>query len=123
MIDIVEVNRYYRPRSEKGAVDSNRGVTVMFVINYKERTLTANWSVCIGDNFCKATGIQYAQACEWPIVTPLQGPIISGESVKLVDMLLQKVDIILGEVPADSKNSKMRHDVSRLKNELVASNR
>ena len=93
---IVEVNRFYRPTEyvcdkngdENWMIASNRGVTVMFTLNYVTQKFTARWSICNGDNFCKITGIQYAQACSSPIVGNLAH---QGSGINLLTLLIDEL--------------------------------
>lgn len=118
---VVEINRFYRPKempkngkSFEHVIASNRGVTIMFTLNYETRQFTARYSICNGDNFSKATGICYAQACE----NPITGDITPGWS--LYDMLTNQIVNILS-VPAELQNKKFRRNVEMLGCELVAS--
>ena len=86
---VIHINRYYRPYAFPKTIFSNRGVTVMYRLDYNDRTFLAKWSICNGDNFSKVTGIQYAQACETPII----GPITPG--MKLNEMLMTQLDQVL----------------------------
>ena len=122
---IVNINRYYRPyrvdfrlddRVAEKHIYSDRGVTIMVTLDYNERTFTAKWSICNGDNFNKAIGIAYAQACANPIV----GPLPPEPGVKLIDMILEQINNIL-EVPADLQDKKVRRNIELLKQELMAS--
>lgn len=119
---VVNVNRYYRPYRVDFRLDdcvaekhtySDRGVTIMFTLDYNERTFTAKWSICNGDNFSKAIGIAYAQACAHPVVGPL--PLEPG--VKLIDMVLGQIENIL-DVPADLQDKTVRRNIELLKEEL-----
>lgn len=69
--DVVEVIRFYRPLTETiygdTIIDSNRGVTAIFNLDYKNKTGTATVSVCNysgkgeKDVFCKKTGVEIAR--------------------------------------------------------------
>lgn len=85
---IIEVTRYYRPLQDDGVIMSDHGVTVMYTLNYETLTFNARWSICIGDNFNKVTGIQYAQAC----ATPINGTIHPGWA--LYDEILHELTTI-----------------------------
>jgi hypothetical protein len=120
---IIEVNRFYRPKEylyteygfdEEVVIASDRGVTVMFTVNYLERTFSARYSVCRGDNFCKATGIIYAQACP----APIEGAF--DPEVSLYANLLDQCCNILN-VPAELQDKKVRRDIERLYFELLES--
>jgi hypothetical protein len=111
--DIVEIVRYYRPLEESiiGPVKaSNRGVTVMFTLDYPKRQFTARWAVCNGDNFSKVTGIQYAQACAMPIV---------GKLLQDKDLYVMLV-VGIAEVYDEAKMSaKEKRNLNKLYIELV----
>jgi len=111
---IVEVNRYYRPYAFPKTIFSHRGITVMYRLDYNDRTFLAKWSICNGDNFSKVTGIQYAQACETPII----GPITPG--MKLNEMLMTQLDQIL-KSDNDYYDKKARKNLTLLANELLES--
>lgn len=120
---IVEITRYYRPyridfrlddRVAEKHIHSDRGVTVMFKLDYNERTFTARFSICNGDNFSKAVGICYAQACPNPII----GEIVPG--MKLRDMLLAQISNIL-EVDPSLQDKTGRRNIELLASEIAES--
>lgn len=116
---VVNINRYFRPYNKvngKKDIISNRGVTCMITLDYNERTFTAKWSICNGDNFNKGIGIAYAQACSHPIV----GNLPPEPGVKLIDMILEQIRNIL-DVPADLQDKQVRRNVEMLYQELYYS--
>lgn len=54
--DLIEVVRYYRPLNDNGNIDSSRGITAIFTIDYVNNVFKATWSMCNGDNFDKQLG-------------------------------------------------------------------
>lgn len=57
----IVVYRYIRPYSWDTEVDSQRGITLAFLLDYNTRTIEVGFSVCDGDNFKKETGREIAQ--------------------------------------------------------------
>ena len=109
---IVEVNRYYRPRTFNNKVFSDRGVTIMYTLDYNTHMFTAKWSICQGDNFSKVTGIQYAQSCSYPVV----GPITPG--MKLNEMLAGRChELLINEL----KDDRTRRNILLLVTEIMES--
>jgi hypothetical protein len=53
----LQVIRFVRPKDKH---DNMRGVTLVFLLDYKNRNITVGISVCNGDNFCKETGVSLA---------------------------------------------------------------
>lgn len=112
---IVKINRFYRPRGLVGAqtaILSDRGVTVMFTLDYANEEFVARYAVCNGDNFDRAIGIAYAQACP----TPVYGKLVRG--AKLYDLLTTQLSKSLTS-PTTVLRSKVRRDIARLYSELV----
>jgi len=109
----IEVNRYYRPHTFPHTILSDRGVTVMYTLDYGNKMFVARWSICNGDNFSKVTGIQYAQACSCPI----SGPITPG--MKLIEMLGGRLSEMLKSDKIKSERD--RHNLELLMNELMES--
>jgi hypothetical protein len=109
----IQVNRYYRPYTFPNTILSDRGVTVMYTLDYGNRMFIAQWSICNGDNFSKVTGIQYAQACSCPI----SGPITPG--MKLIEMLGARVAAMLND--GEVKNERDHRNLTLLLTELVES--
>jgi hypothetical protein len=68
--------------------------------------------VCRGDNFSKATGIIYAQACP----APIEGAF-NPEVSLLINLMEQCVNIL--NVPAELQDKKVRRDIERLYFELL----
>ena len=108
---VIEVTRFYRPRYDdysfmgysyaqsRGEIISDRGVTVIFTLDYDQLTYVAKWSICNGDNFSKTTGVQYAQACSNPVV----GKII--KDVPLRELIMgDLVNIFKEEIEIDAHN-------------------
>ena len=94
----VEVTRYYRPKNVDvhplvifGDIMSDRGVTVLYKLDYENSTFEANWSICNGDNFSKVTGIQYAQSCKKPIIGKL------NRGIPLISDLIDAVEIMISD--------------------------
>ena len=53
--------RYLREVSDRGRINNMGGVTMLFRLNYKKRTVRVRFSVCARDeNFDRETGIEYA---------------------------------------------------------------
>lgn len=121
---IVEINRFYRPRGTvigkykilPDEILSDRGVTVMFTLDYEKETFTARYSVCKGDNFDRAIGIAYAQACEFPVT----GKLVRG--VPLAKLLEKSIWDNINNVSADIFLRSTRN-LSRLLVELCDSSR
>jgi hypothetical protein len=114
--DIVEIVRFYRPilRSEYGIgrdIISDRGVTVMFTLDYAKEIFTARYSVCKGDNFSRATGIAYAQACEHPVY----GKLV--RNTPLYDMLVDAA-ANMRNFGDEARFKKVRRNLIRLCDEL-----
>ena len=120
---IVEVIRYYRPRGPvtidrmnrgiyHGDIDSQRGVTVLFTIDYQRMEFIARWSICNGDNFSKEAGVTFAQRCKTPIFNSFD----TGRD--LSSNLLSTLEQILGN--RTSHTAKQKHDLDSLYNELLA---
>lgn len=62
--DVVEVIRFYRPLTSIGyqlVIDSNRGVTAIFNLDYVNKKATAKVAVCVADNFSKRDGVEHAR--------------------------------------------------------------
>ena len=57
----VEFVRYARPLKD-GEIDSSRGVTFAFRLDYLEKTISFGYAVCNGDNFSKKIGTDAALA-------------------------------------------------------------
>ena len=119
--DVVEINRFYRPKEfnfdpQPGQGDftifSERGVTVMFTLNYAKEIFTARYSVCNGDNFSRVNGIMFAQACSRLITGQLE------RDKSLYDMLLDEVFFILNS-GLDSDLPNYVRDLTRLRDELL----
>jgi len=56
----VEFVRYARP-IKNGEIDSSRGVTFAFRLDYLEKTISFGYAVCDGDNFSKKVGNDLAK--------------------------------------------------------------
>ena len=78
MTNKVQVVRYIRdyiqtdPFFGADEVDNMKGITVVYDIDYDERTVEASWSVCAGTNFSKALGQAYARRNAQKFAFPLE---------------------------------------------------
>lgn len=77
MTNKVQVVRYIRDYIQTDTffaaheVDNMKGITVVYDIDYDERTVEASWSVCAGVNFSKAVGQAYARRNAQKFAFPL----------------------------------------------------
>lgn len=56
----VELVRYIRPHTVYGAVDNMRGVTLVIQLDYTQKDILFQYSICDGDNFDKSVGVDLA---------------------------------------------------------------
>lgn len=92
---VVDLVRFIRPRTKNGVIDNMRGVTLLISLNYHEKTIRVDYSICDGDNFDKKFGVKSARIASEkrrPIVMsmPNDGKIPSSGVVSYVmDHLLE----------------------------------
>lgn len=81
----VEVCRFIRPSMLESAKvnPSLNGITILFNLDYDAQTVTAQWSICTGDNFNKSLGRHIAKKA--PKFTFPMGTL---NGVSLVETLL-----------------------------------
>lgn len=78
-MDKVEVVRYIRPIEMLGWRPRNKyeensnlyGVTVVFELDYENKTVLAKWAICNGDNFEKRLGVKLARESKVSYKFPL----------------------------------------------------
>ena len=76
----VDVVRYIRPRDHFGEILNLFGVALVFRLDYETKTVSAGYSVCMGDNFSRVIGKDIAtQRLEQ---SPLVFEMVNGEISK-----------------------------------------
>ena len=59
--DVVKIVRYIRAKNEDGQIDNLSGVTLIIYLDYVNRKVLFQYSICSGDNFDKFIGKRIAK--------------------------------------------------------------